>query len=119
MRQTTLDGHAGEMETSQMLAIRPELVHLDRADEQSGENQNRLADLKHAYTGIWWYARYPNHYQGYGRAGQKVLGELALEQEADLLTEMIRSVKNDSITPALQKRFFEEMEKPLATPQKK
>lgn len=119
MRRTTLDGHAGEMETSQILAIRPELVRLDRADEQNGENQNRLADLKHAYTGIWWYARYPNHYQGYGRAGRKELGELALDLEADLLAEMIRSVKNDSTTLALQKRFFEETEKPLATPQKK
>jgi len=119
MRRTALDGHAGEMETSQILVLRPELVFLDRADEQSGEDQNRLADLKHAYTGIWWYAKYPNHYQGYGSASRKELGEAIFALEADLLTEMIRAVKNDEMTPALQKRFFEEAEKPLATPQKK
>ncbi|MHB8055077.1 MAG: creatininase family protein [Candidatus Aminicenantales bacterium] len=119
MRRTTLDGHAGEMETSQMLVIRPELVHLDRADEQSGEDQNRLAGLKHAYTGIWWYAKTPNHYLGFGAAGRKELGEASFALEADLLAEMIRSVKSDETTLALQKRFFEEAEKPLATPQKK
>ena len=119
MRRTTLDGHAGEMETSQILVLRPELVFLDRAGEQSGEDQNRLAGLKHAYTGIWWYAKYPNHYQGDGGAGRKDLGEAIFALEADLLAEMIRAVKYDETTLALQKLFFEEAEKPLATSQKK
>lgn len=114
MRRTTLDGHAGEMETSQMLAIRPDLVRLDQAETQSGENQNRLAGLKHAYTGIWWYARYPNHYQGYGGAGRKELGEAVLDLEAGLLAEMIRAVKDDAVSPALQNKFFQEAEKPSA-----
>ncbi len=119
LRRTTLDGHAGEMETSQMLVIRPDLVHLDRADEQSGEDLKRLADLKNAYTGIWWYASYPNHYQGYGNAGRKELGELTLSVKTDYLVEMIRSVKKDTATLALQKRFFGEAEHPLDTAQKK
>jgi Uncharacterized protein, putative amidase len=119
MRRTTLDGHAGEMETSQMLAIRPDLVRLDQAGTQSGENQDRLAGLKHAYTGIWWYARYPNHYQGYGSAGRKELGEAVLDLEAGLLAEMIRAVKDDAVSPALQNQFFEEAEKPSAAKPKK
>jgi creatinine amidohydrolase len=119
MRTTTLDGHAGEMETSQILAIRPELVRLDQAETQSGEDQNQLAGLKHAYTGIWWYAKTPNHYLGFGAAGRKQLGEASFALEAEYLAEMIRAVKDDTTAPALQKQFFEEAEKPLATPQKK
>ena len=117
LRQTTVDGHAGELETSVMLAHRPDLVRLERASQQSGEDQKRLAGLKHAYTGIWWYASQPHHYRGDGSYGNRELGELALRLEAGQLAEMIRSVKKDTVTLDLQKRFCEDAEKPLKTKQ--
>lgn len=117
LRKTTLDGHAGEGETSTMLAHRPDLVQLDRAGLQSGEDQKRLAKLKHAYTGIWWYASQPNHYRGYGSYGNKELGEAMLKLESGLLAEMIRSVKEDTVTLQLQKQFFGDSETPLKTKQ--
>lgn len=117
LKKTTVDGHAGEMETSTMLAHRPDLVHTDRAGQQSGEDQNRLENLKHAYTGIWWYASQPHHYRGDGSYGNEQLGELSLSLEAKLLAEMIRSVKKDTFTLELQKQFFEGTEKPLKTKQ--
>ncbi len=119
LRKTKLDGHAGEKETSEMLAIRPDLVHIDRAKEQSGEDKNRLSGLKHAYTGIWWYAKYPNHYQGDGSAGTKEFGETILDLESGLLAEMIRTVKQDKVTLDLQNRFFDASDKPLQTKQGK
>ena len=115
LRKTTVDGHAGEEETSIMLAHRPDLVHLDRAKDENGEDMKRLAGLKHAYTGIWWYAGQPNHYRGDGSYGNKDLGELALSLESGLLAEMIRSVKGDKAGPELQREFFEKTGKPLAT----
>ncbi len=117
IRKTNVDGHAGEMETSVMLAHRPDLVRLDRAGQQSGEDQKRLAGLKHAYTGIWWYASQPHHYRGDGSFGSKELGEIALKLEAGLLAEMIRSVKKDTVTLELQKRFFDDADNPLKTRQ--
>lgn len=119
LRKTKIDGHAGEEETSTMLAHRPDLVHLDRANLESGDDLKRLAGLKHAYTGIWWYAGQPNHYRGDGSFGNKALGELALNLESGLLVEMIRSVKNDKVGPELQREFFEKSGKPLATKQTK
>ena len=118
LRKTTLDGHGGEEETSTMLAHRPDLVHMDRAKDQSGEDQKRLSDLKYAYTGIWWYASQPNHYRGYGEAGNKEFGELVLNLDSNLLAEMIRSVKADMKTIELQNMFFDGAEKPLETKQK-
>ncbi len=115
MRKTALDGHAGEEETSEMLAHRPDLVHLERAGDESGADQKRQAGLKHAYTGIWWYAAQPNHYRGDGRAGDVEFGKALLEAESRALVEMIRSVKADTVTPELQKRFFDESAKPLET----
>jgi len=117
LRKTKLDGHAGEQETSEMLATRPDLVHQDRANQQSGEDWKRLAALKHAYTGIWWYAKYPNHYQGDGAAGTKEFGETILNLETGLLAEMIRTVKDDKVTLKLQNQFFDQSAKPLETKQ--
>jgi creatinine amidohydrolase len=115
MRKTTADGHAGEEETSVMLAHHPELVRLDRAKDESGEDQKRQAGLKNAYTGIWWYAGQPNHYRGDGSAGNAEFGKALLEAETGALVEMIRSVKKDTVTAELQKRFFDDAAKPLET----
>jgi creatinine amidohydrolase len=115
MRQTKVDGHAGEEETSVMLAHYPGLVHLDRAKDESGEDQKRQAGLKNAYTGIWWYAGQPNHYRGDGSAGNAAFGQALIEAETGALVEMVRSVKKDTVTADLQKRFFDDAAKPLET----
>src|SRR5439155_12940900 len=54
------DMHAGESETSVSMIARPDLVHLDRATQESGADQARLKLPDGVYTGIWWYARFPN-----------------------------------------------------------
>jgi len=117
MRKTPFDGHAGEEETSTMMAHRPDIVHPEVAGTQSGEDQNRLHDLKNAYTGIWWYAKFPNHYAGDGRPANKELGELVIQAKVDQLVTMLRSVKADKTVMELQNRFFDESQNPLKTEQ--
>ena len=46
------------------------------------------------------------------------LGELALRLQAEQLADMIRSVKADTATLELQRRFFDEAQAPRSTPQK-
>ena len=118
LRKTTMEMHAGEVETSTVLAHRPELAHPERAGEQSGADQARLAGLEDAYTGIWWYARFPNHYAGDGTPATAALGNLVLDGQAEQLAAMIRAVKADTRVLELQNRFFDQAEKPLQTPQK-
>jgi creatinine amidohydrolase len=118
LRKTTMEMHAGEVETSTVLAHRPDLAHPERAGEQSGADQARLAGLKDAYTGIWWYARFPNHYAGDGAPGTAELGNLVLDGEAEQLAAMIRAVKADTKVLELQKLFFDQADRPLQTPQK-
>ncbi len=65
------DQHAGETETSAMLIARPDLVHMDRAESESGADRHRLNLPDNVYTGIWWYARFPDHYSGVGSAATK------------------------------------------------
>lgn len=111
------DQHAGNKESSVMKAIIPEFVHLDRAGQQSGIDQDRLKNLSNVYTGIWWYAKYPNHYSGDGTKANAQAGELLINSTVDQLVKMIQAVKKDEVTPALQKQFFDESEKPLNTKQ--
>lgn len=100
------DQHAGETETSTMLTHRPDLVHLDVAEKESGSDQNRL-NLPYAYTGIWWYAKFPNHYSGNGKVATKELGEYIYQFNTDQLIKMIRAVKGDTKTLILQQEFYE------------
>lgn len=118
MRKSTFDGHAGEVETSAMLAFRPDLVQLERAGNESGENLNRLP-IKELFpalqTGIWWYAQFPNHYAGDARQATPELGELSLQARANFLANIIKAVKADEKTLRLQKEFFNESKRPLNT----
>jgi creatinine amidohydrolase len=118
LMKTPADMHAGETETSMLLAHRPDIAHPERAGEQSGADQARLSGLKDAYSAIWWYARFPNHYAGDGSPANAALGNLLLDHEADQLAAMIRSVKADTKALQLQNRFFDESEAPLRTPQR-
>lgn len=110
-----VDFHAGEKETSRSLVARADLVHLDRAKEESGADQARQKLPESLYTGIWWYARFPNHYAGDGSVASKELGEFDTKLlVADLVTA-IRAVKADNEGLKLQKQFFEEASHPLDT----
>ena len=109
------DMHGGEAETSLSLAARPDLVHLDRANSQSGADQARLALPQGVYTAIWWYARFPNHYAGDGSAGTPELGQFEATQEITHLVEAIKAIKADTKSLALQQEFYEKAKHPLET----
>ena len=78
-KKTKIDMHAGESETSKMMISRPDLVHQDRATNESGADQARQKIPEDVYTGIWWYTRFPNHYSGDGSAATKELGRISDE----------------------------------------
>ncbi len=59
-----VDSHAGESETSHMMAADPGLVHMDRVGQESGADQDRLHLPQGVYTGIWWYAKVPQPLRG-------------------------------------------------------
>jgi creatinine amidohydrolase len=112
------DMHAGETETSALLVARPDLVHMDRADSESGTDQNRLKGLPDTvYTGIWWYAKFPNHYAGVGSAATKELGEFDQKAWSAEIAEAIKGIKADTESLKLQNEFFEKTQHPIDTPQ--
>jgi creatinine amidohydrolase len=112
LKKTQLDGHAGEEETSMMYLIRPDLVHPEMAKTQSGEDQARLKQLPYAYTGIWWYAKFPNHYAGDGSQYSKELGTMLIKSDASQLAELIKYLKTDTSVKKLQDEFNSRAQNP-------
>jgi creatinine amidohydrolase len=112
-----VDFHAGEGETSRTMVSRPDLVHLDRANNESGADLARQKLPDSLYTGIWWYARFPNHYAGDGSVASKELGEFDSKTLISDLVSAIKAVKADSEGLKLQKQFYDEATHPLDTRQ--
>jgi creatinine amidohydrolase len=115
--KTKVDAHAGESETAHVMVSRPDLVHLDRAGRESGADLNRLDLPAGVYTGIWWYAKFPNHYAGDGAAATTVLGEFDMKAWTAAVVNAIRAVKADQRSLSLQREFFEESSHPADTKQ--
>jgi creatinine amidohydrolase len=110
------DQHAGESETSMSMIARPDLVHLDRAKQESGADLARVKLPNGLYTGIWWYAKFPNHYAGEGAVASRELGEFEAKTWINAIIESIRAVKADNESLRLQNEFFEKSKHPLSTP---
>ena len=111
------DWHAGERETSDVLVTHPGLVHMDRAKEESGGDEGRVKLPDSVYTGIWWYARFPNHYSGDGSVATKEAGEADVQSWINTVVHAIKAIKADNESLKLQKEFFERSQHPLDTPQ--
>src|SRR6202142_442030 len=112
-KKTTNDMHAGETETSEMLIVRPDLVHIDRANQESGADLARLKMPDNLYTAIWWYASFPLHYSGDGAAATRELGAYDMDAWTAAVQKAIRTVKADKESLRLQNEFFEKAKHPL------
>jgi len=113
--KTGPDWHAGESETSNVLVTHPDLVHMDRAGNESGADQKRVKLPENVYTGIWWYARFPYHYSGDGSTATKEQGEADLQSWINAVVRAIKAIKADDVSLKLQNEFYEKSSHPLDT----
>jgi creatinine amidohydrolase len=109
-----VDGHAGEGEISNVMATRPDLAHPERSSTESGADLQRLELPEGVYTGIWWYARYPNHYGGDSAAASAARGQASTSATGVRIANAIRAIKRDAAGPALQNEFFERSARPTS-----
>lgn len=113
LKKAKLDGHAGEEETSMMFVIRPDLVDQQALKSESGLDQDRLEKLPFGYAGIWWYAKYPNHFASDVNTPNKRLGELLIAKTGSQVAELIRFLKKDNTIQQLQEEFFNRADNPV------
>ncbi len=100
-----------------MMVANPSLVHMNRVGQESGADQDRVHLPPGVYTGIWWYAKFPNHYAGDAQYANEKLGEIDMKAWAEGIANVIRSVQADENSLALQNQFYQESTHPLDTKQ--
>lgn len=113
LKQAKLDGHAGEEETSMMTVINPSIVDQSALKAESGLDQARLAKVPFGYVGIWWYAKYPNHFASDINTPNPKLGELLLKSWSGQVAELVKYLKNNDTIEQLQEEFFRRADNPL------
>lgn len=111
IKQTTVDAHAGEGETSLMLAAFPELVRMGEIGGD-GQPRRRLAHLNGLTTGISWYANYPDHYAGDAALATTEKGKYLLDYMVKRVAGHIANVKHDTVTSTLEKEFRKRAQTP-------
>jgi len=116
-KSTGVDYHAGENETSNTMVSHPDLVHIDRAKQESGADQAHITLPGDVYTGIWWYGRFPDHYSGDGSVARAELGKWNLDGWVASIVEALRAIKADDSSLKLQNEFYEKAKHPLDTKQ--
>ena len=100
-------GHAGESETSIMLALRPELVKMEAVGDRQGERLGRMDHVKAGVNGFWWYGDFPEHWSGDARPASAEKGRILSGLQIQALASFIKAVKNDQVTPHLAAEFFQ------------
>ena len=110
MRQSnpSTDMHGGEKKTSVLLHIKPEVVKKDCAIQESGADQKRF-NLPNLFTGLWWYARFPNQYTDQGEVATATLGKVITDNIVRSLVESIKAVKADGTKLKLLVAYYNEM----------
>ena len=110
--------HAGPIETSLILHLRPETVHMealrDPSDGAPRGHLKRLGGVKNSFS---WYADHPTHLKGDPRSASAEKGALALEMIAKHVARQVKAIKEDDVSAALAKEFYDAGEHPQAPPQ--
>lgn len=99
------DGHAGEMESSFILAARPELVRMAQLAPPA-RPLKRLAHLPGSRTSMFWYADFPDHYAGDATHATEEKGEFLVNACVARIVPILRAIKKDRVAPALEKEYF-------------
>jgi len=113
MRETHFGDHADEMETSVLLHLRPDLVHMDAlTDPTDGRPHGRQDHLLRLENPLSWYADYPTHYAGDATVATAEKGRFIMDACVEKVVRRMRAVKSDEATPELQKEFYAKAEHP-------
>ena len=97
IEEEKIDGHGGLQETCLMLAIRPDLVHLERMSDVSGLPTHKADKLYEAGFGEpLWHINFPNSYGGHDPVGASArIGKLLLRLNAEVVANACKVFKEE------------------------
>jgi len=99
--------HAGFLETSLIMHLRPDLVHMDNCKIPESSNMGRLKTMEDLgiFTGFNWYAQYPYHFAGDPSRASAEHGEFIFDFLVANTVNVINAVKTDNVSGTLITEF--------------
>lgn len=99
--------HGGFYETSLMMHLRPDLVHLEKVNKEEYKDLGRLKDIKDAgiFTGFGWYASYPHHFAGDPAGATKENGKIIFDILVSKVENLINTIKADDVSLPLIREY--------------
>lgn len=102
------DIHAGEIETSTTLAVRPELVDMTKAVDETLDLDNKYLDFT-SDRGVSWYAHTQrlssSGVMGNAKKGTAEKGKLMWRIMIEKMAEFVDSIKNTPLDQLYQNRY--------------
>ena len=107
-------GHADYNETSSIMAIRPDLVHMELMNPEESRGTGKVGwYYDHGVnTSINWYATHPWHFAGDPTGASAEYGEELLNFQAQNLAEILHRIKNDDLIPEMFQEFYQQQQNP-------
>ena len=101
--EDAMGDHAGFLETSLIMQLRPDLVHMGEQKADECVNLDRLKTLEDAgvFTGFNWYSKYPYHFAGDPSRASAAHGEFIFDMLVSNTVNVINAVKADNTSAAL------------------
>ncbi len=105
---STFDEHAGELETSLIMHLAPELVRADRIGAVDGAGRPK-PDLGRpdVYSSVDWFSEFPDHYAGDAAPASADKGRRVLEHRAKNLADIIAAIKADRRVAELLGTYYD------------
>lgn len=106
VRETDRIGHAGEVESSYMMYLYPELCRMDRVSKPAQVNPKPLGEHP-IVTQVDWIVYCPEGYVGDPRKASYEKGRVIVEAYLERLVEILKLVKRDEIVESTVKTLRE------------
>jgi creatinine amidohydrolase len=98
-------GHADEWEASEILHVRPDLVHLEEVGGREWPAEDRLTHLPHSYTPADWFSRQPDLTRGAPAHATAEKGRVFWEHQVGQLATIVNAIKEDEVAGELYHEF--------------
>lgn len=102
-------GHACFIETGWVYGVRPEVVRLDKINDESGKSQHCFDDFSNLKinTPLAWMADYPNSYAGDSHEGMNErIARAMVEYSTQSLCDVIKFLKEENISQQFLKELY-------------
>lgn len=108
--ETSVHGHACEVETSISLYHHAQWIRMDQIDAEPFLPLRRLKHMPSMFSALSWYSNYPEHYVGDANKASYEKGKVLAEVEVNSLARFIKAVKEDTTMYQLNEEFHSRAE---------